>query len=394
MIIKKIVLLIAVIFSVHFLSCSDSPSSIGEEFLSDDLISVKSFDSSIDSTDQSSTFFKEVIPLGNSSRLLLGKFENTKASLLLRFSFTLADSIKEDFLAGEISVLSASLSLTNNYFIGDETAPYDFTIHKVNQFWTPLGFSADSLATLNYDPDDRIISKNITDTLTSIELDTSLVRDWLLYASDATMGSNLGIYLNPSESSQKVLGFEAFSVNGTYYPAVQIVVEKVGAYIDTLTSSIFGDVSIVTGDLPVADIGNIIVQSGLTVNSRLFFDLTVLPEGSVINKAELFLTEDTLKSKVGSTYLSIISAFFVVDSTIDSSDAASVILLNRSGNIFSGDITSYARSWQFNHNNQGIILKNFDRLNGLEKFILYGSDYIDPLLRPKIKITYTLKDGL
>lgn len=394
MIIKKIALLIAVVFSIQFLSCSDSPSSIGEEFLSDDLISVKSFDSSIDSTDQSSTYFKEVIPLGNSSRLLLGKFENTKASLLLRFSFTLADSIKEDILAGEISVLSASLSLSNNYYIGDETTPYDFTIHKVNQFWTPLGFSADSLAALNYDLDDRIISKNITDTLTTIELDTSLVRDWLLYASDAAMGSNLGIYLNPSELSQKVLGFEAFSVSGTNYPAVQVVVEKVGAYIDTLTSSIFGDVSIVTGDLPVADVGNIIVQSGLTVNSRLFFDLTVLPEGSVINKAELFLTEDTLKSKVGSTYSSIISAFFVIDSTIDSSDAASVILLNRSGNIFSGDITSFARSWQFNHNNQGIILKNFDRLNGLEKFILYGSNYIDPLLRPKIKITYTLKDGL
>ena len=119
MIIKKIVLLIAVVSSIHFLSCSDSPSSVGEDFLTDDLISVKSFDSSIDSMDQTSTYFKEVIPLGNSSRLLLGKFENTNASLLLRFSFTLPDSIKEDILAGEITIISATLSLTNNYYIGD-----------------------------------------------------------------------------------------------------------------------------------------------------------------------------------------------------------------------------------------------------------------------------------
>lgn len=394
MIIKKIVLLFAVVCTINFLSCSDSPSSIGEELLSDDLISVKSFDSSIDSMAQSSTYYKEVIPLGNSSRLLLGKVDNNTASLLLRFSFTLADSIKQDILAGEISILSASLSLTNNYYIGEEAAPYDFTIHKVNQFWTPLGFSADSLAALNYDPDDRTVSKNITDTLTTIELDTALVHDWLLYAADGTMGSNLGLYFNPTESSQKVLGFEAFSVSGTNYPAVQVIIEKAGAYTDTLNSSIFGDVSVVSGDLPVADFGNIIVQSGLTVNSRLFFDLSVLPEGSVINKAELFLTEDTLKSKVGTTYSSIISAFFVIDSTIDSSNQASALSLNRSGNIFSGDITSFARSWQFNNNNQGIILKNFDRLNGLEKFILYGSNNIDPSLRPKIKITYTLKDGL
>lgn len=394
MIIKKIVLAIAAVFSIHFLACSDSPSSVGEEFLTDDLISVNSFDSSIDSMDQNSSYFKEVVPLGNSSRLLLGKFEGVTASMLLRFTFTLADSIKEDVIAGSTKILSASITFTNNYSIGEASAPYDFAIHKVNQFWTPLGFSADSLSTLSYDPDDRIISKNITDTLTTIELDTSLVHDWLLYASDATMGSNLGIYLNPSEQSQKVLGFEAFSVSGTNYPSVQLIIEKAGVYVDTLTSSIFGDVSIVAGDLPVADIGNIIVQSGLTVNSRLYFDLSVLPEGSVINKAELFLTEDTLKSKVGSNYSSIISSFFVIDSTTDSSDAASVILLTKSGNIFSGEITSFARSWQFNNNNQGIILKNYDRLNGLEKFVLYGSDYIDQQLRPKIKITYTLKDGL
>lgn len=392
--IKKVILLILVLFSVHFISCSDTPSSVGEEFLLDDAISVKSFDSSIDSMNQNSSYFKEVIPLGNSTRLLLGKYENTEASILLRFSFTLADSIKEDIMAGGVSIVAATMSLTNNYYFGDETAPIDFTVHKVNQFWTPLGFSADSLSNLNYDTDNKDISKIFSDTLTTVVLDTGLVQSWLLYASDATLGSNLGIYLKPTDASQKVIGFEAFTVNGINYPSVQVIIEKPGLYVDTLTSSIFGDASIINDVLPIADPGNIIIESGLTVNSKIFFDLSVLPIGAVINKAEIFLTEDTLKSKTGSDYSTILSAFFVLDSTNDSIDASSSVLLNGSGNIFSGDITNYARSWYFNNNNQGIILKNFDRLNGLEKFVLYGSDYIDTMLRPRIKIIYTLKDNL
>ncbi len=74
------VILLILIISVSFLACEDEPSAIGIELLASDLISVRTFDSQIDTLDQNSGYHKKVIQLGTSSKILIGKHENIEAS--------------------------------------------------------------------------------------------------------------------------------------------------------------------------------------------------------------------------------------------------------------------------------------------------------------------------
>jgi uncharacterized pyridoxal phosphate-containing UPF0001 family protein len=54
-----------------------------------------------------SSFFKKVIPLGNADWILIGKYQEIKASTLMKFIFGLTDSLKNDLIAGNINALDS-----------------------------------------------------------------------------------------------------------------------------------------------------------------------------------------------------------------------------------------------------------------------------------------------
>ncbi len=89
-------ILLAILFiTALFYSCSDEPSSLGIEILESENILAKIFDSSTDTTEQNSSFFKRVIPLGNSAWFLLGRYQTYQKPLpLMKFIFGLPDSIE------------------------------------------------------------------------------------------------------------------------------------------------------------------------------------------------------------------------------------------------------------------------------------------------------------
>ena len=95
--------------SLLHLSCSDSPSSLGADLLSQDLINILELDSAKDSLFQSSSTYKKVIALSNADRLLLGKKDNVEAGILLKFLIFFADSIKQQIINNELTVLSAKV---------------------------------------------------------------------------------------------------------------------------------------------------------------------------------------------------------------------------------------------------------------------------------------------
>ncbi|RKY99602.1 MAG: hypothetical protein DRQ13_01990, partial [Ignavibacteriae bacterium] len=156
----------------------------------------------------------------------------------------------------------------------------------------------------------------------------------------------------------------------------------------------FADVSIVDGDLPLLPQEDIAVQSSVSVNSIIAFDLSDVPEGVVINSAELIIQRDSLNTITGSSFSNSLLAYFVEDSTTKEVAEEGAFLLSFNDNSYSGDITSYVRIWINENRNQGVLLRSGNAIEGLELFALKGSTAADFAERPRLRIVYTVKENL
>ncbi len=390
---KKIFLsFISAITIFLLIGCNDSPSDLGIGFLPQDGIEVLKLDSSVDSIPQQSNYFKKVVNLGNSDQLLLGKAQNVSANVLMRFAFVIPDSIKSEIEANTLTVLDSYVEMTKNYIFGDSAAAFDYQAYKVNSGWSSSTFTADSFANLSYDNVDLSTNRSTSnDTLYSFHLENALASSWLKNYVDTSLASNNGILLTPTVNTNKVLGFTAFNVSGINDPRMRVVVQKPGAYIDTLVGYIAVDVSVVLGDAPNTGNENLSIQSSLTSEAKLWFDLSVLPEGATISSAKLTLTLDTLQTKTGSDFTNSLSVYLLSDSAKREINTNYLYALNRSGSTFTGTITNIVRAWNNNVENQGILIKATSELRGIEIFAIKGSNAVNVSERPKLEIVYSRK---
>jgi len=390
-VIRKIFLPFALFLVLIFLSsCNDSPTDLGTDYLNQDGVEVLKLDSSVDSLPQNSFDFKKVYALGGSSHLLLGKSGNITSHVLLKFVFLVPDSIVTEIKSQTINVIDSYIELTKGYSFGDDNGSFDYNVFKINESWTSSSFTSDSFATLAVDNVD--LSSNLTsanDTTYSFHLSTTLANTWLQNYADTSIGENYGILLSPTDNTQKVIGFTAFNTSGIDDPRLRIVIQKPGAYTDTLIGYISSDVSAVIGSVPDVGTENLAIQSSLASQVQLNFDLTVIPKDVAINSAKLTLTVDTLQSKFGSSNTNTLSVFLIADSTTDSLNQNYVYTLNKSGNTYTGEITNIIRAINNNVDNQGLLVKSTLEFWGLEIFAIKGSNASNIADRPKLEIIYS-----
>ncbi|MDT3697023.1 MAG: hypothetical protein ROY99_11610 [Ignavibacterium sp.] len=391
MIFKKIFSFLALIITGILLShCNDSPTDLGSNFLNQDGVEVKKFDSMVDSISQNSFDFKKVYILGNASHVLLGKTENVTSHILLKFAFLLPDSIVSEIKSQTINVIDSYVTLTKDYSFGNSNGSFDYKVFKINEFWSSSDFTSDDFASLSVDNVDLSSNRtSLNDTTYTFHLSNELATSWLKNYADTSLGNNYGILLSPEDNTQKVLGFTAYNVSDVNVPILRVVVQKPGAYIDTLIGYITLDVSAIIGS--VADVGteNLAIQSSLTSEMQLNFDFSVLPKDIAINSAKLTLTIDTLQSKFGSDFENSLSVFLIADSTKDSLNKNYSYKLSRNGNTFSGDITYIIRAFNNNVDNQGILIKSTQEFWGLEIFAIKGSNASNISDRPRLEIIYS-----
>lgn len=388
--IRGISLTLILLFSIFHFSCSDSPSSIGAKLLNQDLINVLSLDSAKDSLFQSSSIYKKVIALSNADRLLLGKKNNVEAGILIKFFISLADSTKLQLKNNELTVISANVELTKNYTYGTATAPIDYSVHKINSKWS-TGFTSDSLASLVFDANDISFSKTFSDSINSFKFDNQTALDWMKARADTIIPIDNGLYIKPSLSSDKIVGFQALTIEELPIPYLRIVVEKAGAFVDTLSYFPSIDLSVISGSLPNVGTENIGIQAGLNSEGRLFFNLSSLPKEIVVNYAQLTLTLDTLQTITGSSFTNSLRVNYITDSASLAIDSSLSLFLARDGNAFKGSVTSFIQRSLVENSNHGLLLSASDKLNGVELFAIKGSNAAIFPERPKLQIIYTSK---
>jgi len=388
--IRSIFLTLFVLVSLIHFSCSDSPSSLGSDLLSQDLINILELDSAKDSLFQSASVYKKVIELSSANRLLLGKKDNIEAGILIKFLIFFADSIKQQLTNNELSVLSAKVEFTKNYTFGNSTVPIDFSVHKINNNWS-TGFTSDSLAILTYDANDISFSKTFSDSINGFNFDTQTALNWLKASADSSIPIDNGLYIKPAMSSEKIVGFQALTIEDLTIPSLKIIIQKTGVYSDTLSYFPSVDLSVVSGSLPDVGTENIGIQAGLNSEARLFFDLSSLPKDIVVNYAQLILTVDTIKTITGSSFTNSVRVNYITDSTNLAIDSTFSLFLDRDGSTFKGSVTSFIQRTLIESNNQGLLLSASDKLNGVELFAIKGSNAAALAERPNLQIIYTSK---
>jgi len=199
--------------------------------------------------------------------------------------------------------------------------------------------------------------------------------------------------LEPTAASNKIVGFQALTSTSSQAAKLFVVIEKPGVYVDTINGLILADVSAVIGSEPNLPPGLIAAQSSVTLNSKLNFDVGVLPVGLVINKAQLILSSDSINSVYGSSYNNTLHVYYL--NTNDSiKTEGNPIILAYKNNQFSGDITGFVRSWVSKNENFGMLIETGNQLLGTDLFVLKGSNYSEISERPRIIITFTVKKNL
>jgi hypothetical protein len=391
---KKLLIIITGMLSLLLVSCKENPTSVGLDLLKNDLVGVKSLDSYSDSLQQKSSYFQKVMSLGGGTTLLLGKDINVEASSLIKFYFSgLADTTVSDIKSNVTQVVSATVYMYPIYNFGDTLAAFDFSVHQINSDWTSAGFDADSIASFSYNSTDISSNRVVTDTVTSFDIPGSIVSGWIKAYSDSNFIGDEGIYLTPSSVvSQRIIGYQALSLNSSTATILKIVLYKPGSYSDTLSFYPTSDLAVVKGFLPSVSPTNIVVQGGLTARSKLWFDASKIPNNAVINQAILTLTIDTTQSVFGPNSGNSITVFNLSDSASSLIDSSKSISLTKNGNIISGDISSLVQKWIDSKNNQGLILQDTYQSDEVELFVFRGSKDSNHALRPRLKIIYTLRN--
>jgi hypothetical protein len=374
-----------------FYSCADDPSSVGLNLLEQDFLKIDTVNSVNDNFLQNSSYFKKVVSLGNSSVLLVGRTEDISAHTLINFAFLLPDSIKTDFTDGNVIIESALIEMFPKYHFPaeDSSADFDLEVHELLSGWGSSSFSADSFATLQFDQSDIGSNKTYGDSVYSFNIGVDVVRKWIDFSINPDSLTNYGILVSPTSSIQKIVGFEAFSPFTDLQTKLTIVISKQGSYTDTINGFVASDISVVLGDLPDAGPDYMLVQSSLTINSKLYFDLSSIPENVVINSARLVIYPDTTKGKYGSSFENSLVSFLISDSSDNTVNDELFIRIPFEEGKYTGDLTPMIRKWLRDGDNYGMLIRTGSEQVGTELFYLYGSQAGDVLKRPYLEIVYS-----
>ena len=388
---------VVLLFGFLISSCSENPSITGYNLLNPfDSLVVRRFDSTSDSA---FSYHKELIQkdvLGGTRRILVGKYDDLKASSLIRFIIGLSSEMKDAVKNSNLAVNSARIKMNPVYKFGDTTSNvFNIKVKEIYTYFDEYKFTIDSLNSGRYE----IINENITirniddDTLYYSELNPEKVLNWFkLIAADSSRKLQ-GVLLEPDDMTTYIKGFAS---SNAYYVGDPIVLEVVVSYnnkTDSLVYYVDADLHVIEKSSNINfDDSKLVLQSGVKQKAFIFFDINAVPKNAIVNSAYLRLYPDTVESKYGTSYQDSLFVQYITDSTEISIDSAvTFVLTKNSSGYYEGQLNYFVQKWIDNNSNKGLLLSIKDPDGGVEKFVFYGPKSATISKRPQLIINYTYR---
>jgi hypothetical protein len=388
--------LVFVCFSLSTMNCADEPTSLGLKFLpSSETTGVRIFDSYIDTMRMSSYNIKYRVNTYVSNNLFIGIAGTYNSKALIKFTNLPSDK-------GNATVSSAVLKLKyRNYYFPtstqDSLAQISFDIYRVLQNLNYPGITLDSVTSSAF----GTVSKGSYTGAPahdrqeiSINLDTTMVKDWLKYAADTTNYpvKNYGIVLSPNASSAVLKSFYSGVTADTLKPAVTVIY-RLNGITDTLvlniTQTLFLADAVLT-PLP----GEFYLQAGVSYDQIMKFDVSKIPSTATINDVQVILTLDEANSKLTSFSNRGLATAFVTDSAGVKTELFNIISVSTGNKYTFGSYNNHPiltlfQRWLRGETNHGImIIPGAQNLN-MDLFSFCDINNPDPNKRPRVIIKYT-----
>lgn len=324
--------------------------------------------------------------------------------MLIVFRSNVADSIATYFNDNEITIKKAWVELIPRNILGDSTANFDFTVSKINTYWTSSSFTRDSLAKITPYTEQISINKNVSDSLISFEISTDLAKEWIEGSINDSTVLNNGLLFEPTNGTNKILGFYSLHEDNIadgydYIPVTKIEIENNSSWNkkDTLNFYSFRDVHILAEGYPPQRDDYIYIQAGIPIRADYYIDVSAVPENSIIVDAVLDFYYDPQLTLNGSPASKTINLLMYADSTLRTllTGTRIVSLVKDSvENKYSGHVTSMVQLWRqgvekAGAENQGVFVYAIDEEYTMNRLAFYGPKYSNELLRPKLTIKYS-----
>ncbi len=386
---KKSVCIIPLLIMLLFQSCENDPNDLGLNYISiNDTTGVRFLDSQADTMSVSSTNYLNHINNYFADLILTGKYQSYDSKALLKFYNLPRD--KDSSV-----IISAVLTLRyGNYYFKDKNGLTDFNVYKVISDLNYNTVTYDSVSSSDFGTS---VLGNYSGTVAdsssiSITLNTELVNDWFKYAADTSYAvKNNGIVLMPNAGSSSIKGFFLKNTDEGLQPVVKVILSK-----NNVTDTVFVNTSVglTLSNAPASVIPaeRFLLQNGIAYRNILKFDLTKLPANVIINNANLQFTLDKSASFISENTDKRIVIGMVTDSiTRKDSIYTNASLLDTI--TYSVNLNPVFQRWNSGTMpNLGITLKNIFELQNLDNFVFYTSAAADISKRPRLKITYTLRN--
>lgn len=382
---------LAVIILLGTAGCSEEPT-VGNSLVADlPLADLLVRDTMLTATRGSSAL--TVIPM-NGPLNLLGSSEGFTAAMALQFFPSLFPP-RDTAL-----VFSATLRMHAVTWMGDSAGQLGFTVHRITRGWSQASMTTDSVTAGFYE--EGVVRGTYTggaapDThIVAVSLDTAMVRLWL-QTPTATTDTKYGIYLLPAAGTTILRGFIGFDiVTDSLRPQLTIIAGNVAgtsrdtSYFTLGTDTFFGSVTTFTPDPD-----RLVTRAGLAIRSSLVFDLTGIPRGAIVNKADLLLQRDPADSRLtrfsGDSLVSAHVLLSESDLSLFESDRTSSPGGRKDGTPYtvSIDLRHATQAW-LRGPNYGLLLRvsSASEFSSADSYAFFSPQAADSTLRPRLRVVY------
>ncbi len=366
--------------------CSNKINQTGAWLVSSDSALVPVYFNSVaDSAKVTSSQVNTGLATGTSSELLLGKVAWTEADLLMRFSAL-------DPVDSAQTILSTTVTLYRSSYLlegpGGNFNSTTFAGYSMDTVWNSTTFTWDSVNAVGYGTQNIITSSTVTDSTVVLNLDSSIVRQWAIATQDTAV-PNDGFIIKPVNDQGIVSVYgPVYGVTGQIPVCTVIYIKNNTLDTTNVSLSYATSVAQTTIETTAPKGPYSIVQAGTGEQSNILFDLSRVPNYSIINQATLTLRMDST-AQLPYTRLSAdtLTAYYTINASSNEVNSNFPTYGYPVGNVYKFNVTSIVQ-YMVDAQNNGFMVVQSNAMSSADLVFLYNGNAPDSL-KPKLTITYT-----